>query len=107
MTSLSIQGDQVFQRSIARKVSREREVQIGTIDGETFQGFISGLDEEILTLTPSRVTTEVVILRYSIAWIKETGGTIDTIGLHKKDLERLRQYTHTIRQKAKATLSEG
>ncbi len=107
MTELSIKGDQVFQKSIARKVSREKEVQVGTIDGESFQGFISGLDEEILTLTPSRVTTEVVILRYSISWIKETGRTIDTVGLHKKDVERLRQFTHTIRQKAKAVLSEG
>jgi len=92
MTDITVQlpgNNQLLQRFIASRVSKEREMEIGT-SAEVNRGFVTGMDEGWVQMTLSSNGNPVIVRIESITVITETGKALKDYG---PDFQRrVRQY---------------
>jgi len=104
--SIGLDGDQIMQRYLARRIYREIEFCITETDGTTHLGFITGFDTQCLQMStsPAHEADEPhsVLIFWPIRRIEETGGRVDDLESDYKS--KIRSYSHALRSQCEKAL---
>lgn len=100
--TIALQGDEGFQRFLARKVILEAELEVGT-SGEIYRGFVTGLDSEWLQITTTKDQDAILLRLGAVEHIRDTGSRLDS--LPSDAASRVRKFARTISRVAEQSLA--
>jgi len=106
---LEMHDNQLFQRFIANRVSKEREFVFSTSSND-YTGFVTGLDSTHLQLTTTDGLRAVLLQRPNIDGIEETGRTLEE--LDPETQEKVREFSAlffriVVREMSRNKISSG
>jgi len=105
--NIGLQGAQIMQRFLVRRIYREVEFMIKGGDGEAHTGFITGFDERCIQLstTPVNVAEEprAVLIFWPVYRIEETGRRLNDLEADHRS--KIRSYSHALRSQCEAVLT--
>lgn len=82
-------ADLMFERNFAILASKAKELRIQTSNGDVYQGFASGLDDEYVQLCLSDNSALMLINRSYIVDVVETGLSLDDLEREDYDVARM------------------
>lgn len=104
---ISLQGDQILQRYLVRRIFREIEFRVRESDGSETVGYITGFDDKCLQMStaPAHAADEPrsVLIFWPVARIEETGRRLDDLEHEHKS--KIRSYSHALRSQCESVLS--
>lgn len=107
---LALSGESVWKKDVASAASKEYEVEIYLTSGESFRGFLTGLDTMWLQLTTSRLQDRVLTSIQNIQSMRFTGETINSLGFTESVKRKIRGFSYSFKKTAEEYLeakSEG
>lgn len=104
-TKVALDGDELFQKFVARKVVKSQELRVETVHGSTFVGFLTGLDEEWFQLTTTIGYSAVLLRLANITSLTPTGRSIKN--LSERERERVEGYAFAIKKSSEEVLDNG
>lgn len=103
---ISLPGDEILQKYLARRIHREVEFAVTGTDGATIVGYITGFDSRCLQMStsPEHAADEPhsVLVFWPVARIAETGRRLDD--LDHEHRSRIRSYSYALRSQCGAAL---
>lgn len=104
---IGLQGDQIMQRYLVRRIFREVEFRVKETDGTEIVGYITGFDAKCLQMstTPAHAADEPhsVLVFWPIAKIDETGRRLED--LEHEHRSKIRSYSHALRSQCESVLT--
>ncbi|QZE10497.1 hypothetical protein SEA_SCOOBYDOOBYDOO_180 [Mycobacterium phage ScoobyDoobyDoo] len=104
--NIGLDGDQIFQRYLVRRIYREVEFRVVETDGTSHIGYITGFDERCLQLSETPLTDiddpRAVLIFWPIRRIEETGGKVDDLASDQRS--KIRSYSHALRAQCEKNL---
>lgn len=104
---ISLQGDQILQRYLVRRIFREIEFRVKESDGSEIVGYVTGFDDKCLQMStaPAHAADEPrsVLIFWPVARIEETGRRLDDLEHEHKS--KIRSYSHALRSQCESVLN--
>lgn len=102
--NVALEGDQVFQKYIAKKSATQRELCFEAMD-RSYIGFVTGLDQTWVRLTETNTLEPVLVRVSNINSVSETGKAISD--LEASQAERIRAFTGLFRKASENELDRN
>lgn len=96
--TIKLSGDSLFERFVMRSIIMEAEVSLRVVNGDTINGFVTGIDAYWLQITDGEQTEQKMVRMGSIVSFTKTGRKISNLPKGKK--EKLTSLTHTLRKRS-------
>jgi hypothetical protein len=83
--NFALPGDKSFIRVLVVRIMKQKELVFGSMDGDKSRGFVTGLDENWLTLTTTQDQRMKVLNINNLCSMEETGFSLQNVPIEIDD----------------------